>query len=57
MRWCSQWLARAEETIARVTKSGQNVTVFVEFAIEARGEHRNIRVRARESLHAFGSGY
>ena len=46
-------LACAEQAIARITETGQDVAVLIEFAVEAGGEDVDIGMFARQSCDAF----
>lgn len=49
-------LSRAEKSVAGVTKSGKNVPVLVEFAIEAGREHRDVGMFCRQPSDTFRRG-
>src|SRR5215831_7002471 len=49
-------LPRSEETVAGVPESGQDVTLFVEAAVESRAIHDDVGMFAREPANAFRRG-
>ena len=46
----------AVHAVARIPEAGHNIALFVEVAVDRRGEHLHIGMRRVEGLHAFRRG-
>ena len=50
-------LLRAEDAVAGVAETGDDVAVFIEVIVEGGGVDFHIRVLVEHGLHAFGGGH